>query len=983
MRPRRFPVCVALVLAAAATLAAAPPRQDPRPAERGFPLIRLFDETDHGAGTQNFGVTTDARGYVYIGNLEGVLIWDGARWRLAESETAGYHIATGAAGHVLVGGPQSLAILEARKTGAPELRSLVPLLPESEREFGDVRRIAVTREGFAILTDARLLFYDGSTLRTLDEWPRDAARSLLALGGDAYLHGEGAFRRVTGAGLAPTDDLAPLRQHIVDALIQDEDGHPDLAVVRDLGLVRLEGPRLVARPGLTSDWARKNIVSCALRLRDGRIAFGSRAGGVLITNAEGEAEQVIDSARGLPDDQVAQLAEDREGGLWVALNMGLARLDIASTTTVFDTRAGVLAGSQGVGRHGGKLYAFGSGGLAVLRDGAFRKIPGIAGSTWSGLDLPDSPGEFLVAAASGIFSVRNDRATLVPGTGDRSVYVLARSANSNAVLVGARSGLHLLLRTGDKPRLIGPIAGSPRYVRSIVTRPSGRVFLGTVFDGVVAADFDPNRPDAARFQKLGGYESEVHEGPDGPRATTSDETTGLFFIDEKAPRLIEDAVRTRALEDDAAWSSASDRDGSLWVNTTPVRVFPRVNGQLSDVPLILHAFPARRVQMFRPESDGVMWAGTDDGLFRHVGPPGDATAPPTAPVIAVIAVEDQAIFDGWSGATPLPATLPTHLRRLRVEFGPLSHERGLAFQFRLRPVDQDWSEWSTRSSVEFTTLQEGTYHFEARTRGADGRVGPAVDWAFSIAPPWHRSWGAQLLGLALLGLAVAVAIRLRTRVLRREARRLAERVQERTRDLEAAVRDLEAVRQRVEEQNRLLEEANARLDDVSRHDSLTGIANRRQFDIAFEDEWRRARREGTPLVVGMLDLDHFKALNDTCGHPEGDRALKNVAATLDAALRRPGDTVARYGGEEFAFILPGTRLAGALTVAEDVRARIEALRFANPGSPLGHLTASIGLVEATPDESLEPQRLLEAADRALYAAKSEGRNRVHGETVAP
>ncbi len=980
MRPRH-PIGLALLLLKA-TLAVAEEGRDPRPAERGFPLMRLFDDTDHGSAAQNFSVATDRRGYVYVGNLQGLLVADGARWRQIRSQTAIYAIASSPEGLVLAGGPQGLLTVLASEHGAPALRSIAERLPEAQRQFGDVRSILATSRGFAILTDARLLFYDGQDLRSVAELSREGPRSLFLLRGEVYLAGENGFERLDGNALAPSAEFSSLQGHRVDVVIEEGE-RSYLAVLRDLGLVRIDGNGLTRIDGPTSLWAKRNVVSCALRLRDGRIAFGSRVGGVLLADSKGQAEQVIDSSRGLPDDQVMELTQDLDGGLWVALNGGLARLDVASSVTVFDARAGVQGGSQGVFRHRGRLFVFGSAGLGIIEKGALRKIPGVVGSTWFGLDTPERPGEFLLAAASGVFRIADNQATLVPGTTDLGAYVLARASHFNAILVGARGGLYLLVPSPTGDRLVGPLNGSPRYVRSILPRPQGRVLFSTTFDGIGAVDIDPENPQAARFQKLGGLEGDVHLGPDGPMAITNDEKTEIFRIDEETPRLIRDEERTKALVGLAAWVSASDSSGELWVNTNPLRVFRRVGGSLQPEPVVLHSFPARRIQAIRPEADGVVWVGGETGLFRHVGTPGGGLPPPKAPVLATVTIGDRRIYDGWDEKARPPTVLPPNLRRLHVGFGPLSHQRGLAYQFRLDPLDGDWSDWSPKADVEFTTLQEAQYRFRMRTRGADGQVGPEASWSFVVDPPWHRTAAAHLgsvLALALLiGGAVGLrtrALKRRTRDLKREAERLSLRVEEKTRDLQLAVRDLKESRRRVEEQNRLLQTTNARLEDVSRHDSLTGIANRRHFDLVLSEEWPRARRQRTSLVVGILDLDHFKALNDAHGHPEGDDALRQVAQTLKDSMRRPADLVARYGGDEFAFILSDTDRAGAVLVAEDTRARVEALRIRNPGGPSGHLTVSIGLAATVPEDGRSADALIEAADRALYLVKAGGGNRV-------
>ncbi len=160
-------------------------------------------------------------------------------------------------------------------------------------------------------------------------------------------------------------------------------------------------------------------------------------------------------------------------------------------------------------------------------------------------------------------------------------------------------------------------------------------------------------------------------------------------------------------------------------------------------------------------------------------------------------------------------------------------------------------------------------------------------------------------------------------------------------------------------------------------DGLTSVANRRRFDEALAAEWRRCRREGLPLALLMIDIDHFKRFNDRYGHQAGDEALKAVAAALKAELGRPYDLVARYGGEEFVCLLPDSDLAGAVVVGEALRAAVEGLGIAHDASSVAAVvTVSVGAAVRVPDGDGDPERLLAAADAALYAAKQGGRNRV-------
>lgn len=175
-------------------------------------------------------------------------------------------------------------------------------------------------------------------------------------------------------------------------------------------------------------------------------------------------------------------------------------------------------------------------------------------------------------------------------------------------------------------------------------------------------------------------------------------------------------------------------------------------------------------------------------------------------------------------------------------------------------------------------------------------------------------------------------------------------------------------------QLRLRLRAEQELAELAATDGLTGLANRRRLDMVLKQEWSRSMRSGTPLSLLMIDVDHFKAFNDRHGHHGGDVALRNVAKTLAAIIRRPGDLAARYGGEEFMVVLPGTDLQGAKALAEKIRLAIESLPpFASDKHPV---TVSIGIASQHPRSGEKQTQLFSEADKALYQAKRNGRNRV-------
>jgi diguanylate cyclase (GGDEF)-like protein len=209
-----------------------------------------------------------------------------------------------------------------------------------------------------------------------------------------------------------------------------------------------------------------------------------------------------------------------------------------------------------------------------------------------------------------------------------------------------------------------------------------------------------------------------------------------------------------------------------------------------------------------------------------------------------------------------------------------------------------------------------------------------------VARPWdsiHATWRKQALRIGGIMLALVLFAALVTLFLAREIGRRAR--------------------------------AEDRLEQLATTDALTSLFNRRKFDAAMESEWRRAIRLAQPIGLLLIDADQFKVFNDSFGHQSGDHALMAIAGCIFASARRPGDCAARYGGEEFAVLLPGASLDDAMAVAETIRKRVEQLP-ADPAMP----TVSIGVASTSPMVTMEWSGLIEAADKALYAAKDAGRN---------
>ena len=345
--------------------------------------------------------------------------------------------------------------------------------------------------------------------------------------------------------------------------------------------------------------------------------------------------------------------------------------------------------------------------------------------------------------------------------------------------------------------------------------------------------------------------------------------------------------------------------------------------------------------------DGRIWVATARGVAVV-----DFNATARNPVPPVVHI-DGVLVDG-SAAPDGPLHVRAGAQRLEVHYTAVSlraPER-VTFRYRLGGFDAEWVDAGTSRVAHYTRLPAGDYTFHVTASNEDGVPSVAEgQLTFTVEPAWFETWWARLLGIAVLAAAIWGAIRIRVAAARAH---LAEAL---------------------EDANRQLGVANERLRALSYLDGLTGVANRRRFDEALEEACGNARRAGTPLSLALIDLDHFKELNDTSGHMNGDDALRTVAGILAKRAESAGGLVARFGGEEFAWLLPGIPPEVAKQEAELFRLSVRNAGIRHAGVTAGFLSASVG-VAGSSGTALQPSTLVAAADAALYRAKSAGRDRV-------
>lgn len=799
----------------------------------------------------------------------------------------------------------------------------------------------------------------------------------------------GASRFAVEPGF-PTESVNSL------VLVRNEAGQETLWVgTYGAGVAKFSGgtwSTITTREGLPSNFVTSLVED---RLSNGvDVWVGTDGGGV--ARIRGGAIDVVGSAQGLPSNAVYSLLQTRaaEGAraLWVGMRHGgLARIMEGQWQGVQPIPSrGILpvTGIAEVARDGVRELWFGTDGGGVVRaregrwtvfDRAGGHLPNDNVVCLHGFTAPGTEPVVWVGTRNGglvrfdgrTWSSFNRANQALPNDLVQAVLETVDEAGTRTLWVGTRGGLSRF-RDGTWSTLTtaNGLPNDSVLALQEARRPGGgrALWVGTA-GGLATLEGERFRTCGEAAGVLNPTVQCLHASvaPDGqPELWVGTDGGGLYRFTEGLDGERWEAFTDRtapAIPNNVVYHVVQDRNGRLYVLTN------RGVGRLTRTASSPRARTAWEAHTYTVE-DGLplnqcnRGAALVDALGRvWVGTAGGAgVLDPSAEIPdreAKRVVLRAVAFDGSGRLRTLAEgqSLPWHARRLRFEFDLLSYfrEQDTRYRTQLVGLEREPSDWTDLAVRELGRLPSGHYVFRAWGRDYAGNVAGPVELQFALRPaPWLAWWA--WLGYAVLALLVIFAVwHLRTRAHRRQEEELRTLIEARTRELK---------------------KANELLLDLSYLDPVTGIGNRRRFDEQFPAEWKRAVRAKSYLSLVMIDIDHFKAYNDACGHQKGDECLRAVATALVDGLPRAGDSVARYGGEEFAVMLPLTDRVGAVKVAESLRLRVELLGIPHPNSSVAPIvTISCGVAAFVPTVDTPAEELVRLADEALYDAKLAGRNR--------
>ncbi|MGQ0798724.1 MAG: ligand-binding sensor domain-containing protein [Pseudomarimonas sp.] len=742
----------------------------------------------------------------------------------------------------------------------------------------------------------------------------------------------------------------------------------------------------LVHPGLAKEAAQTLFVDV-----DGTLWIGTIANGIYRFSS-GTLDH-LGVAEGLPNGRVAAILRDDEQSLWVSTNAGLMRLREAPIRSY-----GLSVGLADdyvrtvIEDRSGTTWVGTSNGLTRWRDGQFKTLngsSGLPGNSILSLGLASDGGLWVGTYYNGLVKLKNDRVVAAYSEADglpsNSVRAIAEAAGG-VIWVGTSRGLARIDAAGV--RIFGLAEGLPReLVISMHRDRAGRVWVGTT-KGMAVIESDRLR--AIDLSPYGGAHRVFGfaEEADGTLWLATDRGLLRHRADAKGRDEFGHIGASHGLPYDSLFAVIVDDLGGLWASSNRgllrvdlAQAHRAADGKLaridverfgdSDGMASPQANGGSSPSAVRRD-DGTLWFSTAKGV-ASVTPARQSAAVLEAPkvIIEKIRVDDE------QPAVADVLTLPAGARRVELSFAGLTflQAKRLRYRYRLEGFDSEWVDGSSSRTAQFTNLPPGEYRFRVTAARPNGEWSKDEARLRLVVTPqfWQRSGFLPM--LALIGLMLTYALyRWRIGQLNANARRLTRLVDERTSELLGHTERLLAAD---EEKSVLLAELKRQSDafaQQAREDGLTGLANRRAFDEALAREFARAQRSNRPLCLALLDVDHFKRVNDAFSHAAGDAILKAMSAIMQKHSREV-DLVARWGGEEFALLFPDTSLRDAITICERLRAGIAEFD-ASEIAPGLRVTVSIGIAAHT--GFTHHERMLIRADERLYAAKQAGRNLVLG-----
>lgn len=810
-------------------------------AQPGNLFIQSFTPADYRnlpnnvTSPQNWDIIQDQRGIIYIANTSVVMEYDGVKFSNVDSteNSLGIHsLAKDDKGRIYFGGSYVsdrnylMGFIAPDATGKMTFQNLDHLLPQDQLP-SKIQQTFYTGEGIAFVSPDAVYVWNGKKF-TIHKIAQKIFRSFCINKRLCLITGDGLLQLFQNGNLTlllePSDKW---NGNSITCIIPMDTSphHIDWWICTDRsGIYRLKERQFIPVHSDADDVLHSGSILSGIRINDNNFAIGTRTKGIILLDSLAKVVRRINDSREGIDNQVNGLYYDDQGGLWAALSRGIARIEYPSPITSFDFSNGLRGIVYATLKDGNDLWVGTNYGL----------FHADANSAETFIAVPEFSEAWCIRKIDGKLWVA-DKHGLYVSDGSKFRRLLSISCNEiqpstrfpGKVFVGALNGIIVMDKFNGEWKQTGMLEIPKESVTNLAEDDSGNLWA-TYWMGITRFTFHNGfsfTPDVYTFGAKDGLRADSMQTIEVYHVQSRilfGSFRGLYYFDEKQKRIksFRDFGEQFGNRSREAFELTEDSKGNIWLGSETVngKLIKQDGHYVWDTTELMRMPRLSTWSIFVDDKD-VVWIGTEDGLFRYDPSITRTYLSGVTARIRKVATKDSTIFYGsyfdstFNTAFTQPAALRLSLpyRKNDMSFdcaAPMFDSRGrIEYSYRLEGLHTDWSPWSYDPHKEFTNLREGDYIFHVKARDVYGHQSREAAYAFSIAPPWHRTWWAFLIYLVLLIIGIRAIIELNQRRLIDDKKRLAKKVLERTEVITNQKKIIEEQMQKVEKKSAELEDA--------------------------------------------------------------------------------------------------------------------------------------------------------------------------------
>jgi ligand-binding sensor domain-containing protein/DNA-binding CsgD family transcriptional regulator len=731
----------------------------------GVPFIRNFPKREYKAGTQNWGIAQDQKGFMYFANNEGLVVFDGILWHLYRmpnlSITRSVYISDN--GSIYVGAYNDMGKMVFGQNGKLEFESLKKYIPTEYQNFDDIWNIASFGGKIVFQSYNSAFIFEKDTVVTVIKAPFRFQKSYKVNEKLYFNDIETGLYELVKDKLIPLPGCQDIRGEEIWSILPYAGGNELLISTLTKGIFIYNGKQLLGWKIPINEYLKKNQVLSAILIQDHYYVFGTIQDGIIITDGRGGVVQHINRKTGLQNNTVLKIFADQSGDLWLGLDNGIDFININSPITFLKLSDGIGAGYTSI-IHQGKLYLGTNQGLFVKdweadgQNNSLKIIPNTSGQVWY-LGVHD--GVLICGHNKGTFEIKGETARQISKIpGGWKYHILKRFPNY--LIGGTYSGLILFKKEKNTWAFAGKIKGFDESFRVFEEDNDGNIWMSHGFKGIYKITFGNSIDSVKSFRYYTvrdglptNYNLNVFKIKGKIIFTTN---VGIYQFNPQNGRFEKSVYFNQLLSPVTDFSYIKeDKNGNLWYvawlqSVSKAGVFRiQENGSYQHVSspfILLNNKFVNGFESIYPFSDDHLLFGTEDG-FAHYSPMAHFTINPEFSTFITKAIAlniDSTFFYGnfhqsIDGKAPERYTFKYAKNAFKFYYAsPIFDNQGsVEYSFKLSGLNNEWSVWSSSSSIEFALLPEGDYDFCVKARNSLGVESKIDELAFTVSPPWYKS----------------------------------------------------------------------------------------------------------------------------------------------------------------------------------------------------------------------------------------------------